>query len=297
MKKLLLLLLTVNVGFAQWHTVQIKLVDPSVGYVHYYNLDGGMMGSVGATSNDAGLNQIFLNNNIHSYYDGYGRGDNSEGQYIKLIDCYNCNVNQLVTDLAAYSGVISKVNISPEWMTFSDIAYIKTATPDLFHVTGTDANNIIVTDNATVNQIFQARKVYTCDPYMTWKRLMCDCNASDLIADLLSYNVVNANSINAENIMAYDNYYYEHVIFLLANKDFKTTDTKVYPNPFKTTFNIDSKETIRHYAIYDITGKQIVSTDSKTELDAQSINLQNGIYVLQLETESGTISNQKLIRQ
>lgn len=297
MKKLLLLLLTVNMGFAQWQTVQIKLVDPTVGGVHYYYLDGGVMGSIGNTSEDAGLNQIFLTHNIASYYDGYGNYNFEQGYYTKLMDCYNCNVNQLVADLAAYSAVITKVNISPEPTTFSDVAFFKTATPDLFHITGTDANNIITTDNTLVNQIFQARNVYTCDSGSLWKHLVCDCNVGELMADLVANSIVNPNTINSENIPIHDNYYYESVVSLLANKDFKNSTAKVYPNPFATTFTIDSKEKINQYFIYDITGKLLIASNSKTDLDNQTLTLQSGVYVLQLETANGSVSNQKLIKK
>jgi hypothetical protein len=291
MKKLLLLLLMTNMGFGQMRTVQIKLVDPNVGTAHYYNLDGM------SVSNDVELNQIMLNHGVYNYYDGNGWNFDGQDEYKKLMDCNGCNIEQLVSDLTAYSSVIAKAHISPEPVTFSDMVWIKQITSNSFSITGTDANNIIITDNTVVNQIFQTRSVYNGASGSVWNHFLCDCNVGDLVADLLANNIINPNTINSDNETIHDSYYYEPVAFLLANKYFKNNIAKVYPNPFTTTFTIDSKEKINRYAIYDITGKQLVNTNSKSELNALSLNLKSGIYLLQLETETGAISNQKLIRQ
>jgi hypothetical protein len=293
MKKILLLLLTVNFGFAQMRTVQVKLVNPNVGGVHYFE---NMIESAGSSSNDDGLNQIFQNHNVSFYYDGYGHPLSDLEGNIKLMDCNGCNADQLAADLTAYSSVIQRANVSPERGTFSDVVQIKPIDTDL-QMTGTDANNIIITNNAVVNQIFQDRQVYLMNHFLTWRTLVCDCNVADLAADLLANNIMNPNTINDQNEMIHDNYNYTGVVLLLKNKDFETHAAKVYPNPFQTTFTIDSKERIIRYAIFDISGKQLVSTNLKSELDAQSLSLKSGLYLLQLKTETGKISNQKLIKQ
>jgi hypothetical protein len=85
--------------------------------------------------------------------------------------------------------------------------------------------------------------------------------------------------------------------YLLGNESFDANKPSIYPNPFSTSFSIQTKATILHYGVFDVTGKQIINTASKSALDNQVQQLTSGIYVLKLQSENGEIFKQKLIKQ
>ncbi len=296
MKKLLLLLLIYNFGFGQVQTFQIKLVNPNVGLVNY----SSVFSSSGYTSNDAGLNQIFLNHNIISYYDGMGRPNGDNYSY-KLMDCSNCNANQLIADLTAYSSVVQKANISAQVHTFSDIVSFSLANINIGTPTGVGANNIITTNSSLVSQIFQTHNVYFYDyfyPFGFYNQLMCDCNVGNLVNDLLSNNVINPNvidTVNPNNNVI--NYYYSSVGGLLINAGYEKSKPLISPNPFTTHFDIETDEVISNYSLFDISGKELINTNSKTALDNLSSQLNIGVYFLNLQLDNGQKSNYKIVKK
>ena len=85
--------------------------------------------------------------------------------------------------------------------------------------------------------------------------------------------------------------------YLLSNPPFDKSKTIISPNPFFNNFNIDSKELITNYAIFDISGKQISLTSNKIELDNQASKLQTGMYILNLVFENGQSANYKLVKK
>jgi len=86
-------------------------------------------------------------------------------------------------------------------------------------------------------------------------------------------------------------------VILLGTEEFGMSKTSIYPNPFSSNFNIDSKESISNYSIFDITGKQLISTISKNELDKASSQLHTGIYFLKLQFENGKTGSYKLVKK
>lgn len=296
MRRLLLFLFVCNLSIAQYQTVQIRLVDYNIGSVNYYITP---LGSSGSNSNDIGLNQILSNYNITQYYDGLGRPILNPADHFryKMIDCYNCNMAQLVSDLTAYSSVIEKVNISPEQQTFSDILNFKLTNPTQGVPSGTNSNNIVTTNNPILNQLFQTYNVYHYENFNSnvsqawYYGLLCDCTISDLKNALISNNFIQQNTTINQN------YYYQGVIQLLNNSNFNSEKTSVFPNPFSTNFNIQTKETVSNYSLVDSSGKQLIITTSKNELDNLSSQLNSGIYFLKLQFENGESGNFKLIKE
>ena len=67
----------------------------------------------------------------------------------------------------------------------------------------------------------------------------------------------------------------------------------VYPNPSLNTINIDYNERYSIINIIDIQGKMVLQSKQKT-IDINS--LENGIYVVQIETENGVL-NSKFVKQ
>ena len=84
---------------------------------------------------------------------------------------------------------------------------------------------------------------------------------------------------------------------ILSNHQFNKPDAVISPNPFSVNFDIQTAQNITNYSILDITGKTIVSTSSKSELDNQSSQLSSGIYILNLDFDSGQKANYKLVKK
>lgn len=70
-------------------------------------------------------------------------------------------------------------------------------------------------------------------------------------------------------------------------------DFTIYPNPAKATLNIQTTERIQTITIFDMTGKQIL-TSNETTIDVQ--RLQTGMYILQV-TSNKKNSTKRFIKQ
>ena len=67
----------------------------------------------------------------------------------------------------------------------------------------------------------------------------------------------------------------------------------IYPNPSSTSIKIDINERFSTINIIDIQGKMVLQSKQKT-IDING--LENGIYVVQIETENGVL-NSKFVKQ
>ncbi len=79
----------------------------------------------------------------------------------------------------------------------------------------------------------------------------------------------------------------------LSINQFNKSDIKIYPNPVQNQLNIESQEIINGIEIFDLLGKKIFESKSKT-IDVSG--LQSGIYLLKINTENGILT-QKIIKQ
>lgn len=79
----------------------------------------------------------------------------------------------------------------------------------------------------------------------------------------------------------------------LSNSQFDKSDIKVFPNPVQNQLNIDSPEEVLSIEIFDLLGKKIFESKTKT-IDVSE--LQNGIYLLKINTNQGSYI-QKFIKQ
>jgi hypothetical protein len=269
--------------------VEIRLVDPNIGYP-IYEVNGGL--SIGSQSNDVGLNALFEANNVTSYVSKGGHP-----YYVDSIYEIYCNgdVNQLRNSLAAYTTVVENAKVSQAG-TFSDALTTRILDTQIGIPTGV-SNEIITTNDSGLNQIFEDFNVFyydlwcsSCSNIPTLNRvynIVCDCDATTLLLVLNNYtSVIEPNQ--TELASAY---------YLLGNESFDANKPSIYPNPFSTSFSIQTKATILHYGVFDVTGKQIINTASKSALDNQVQQLTSGIYVLKLQSENGEIFNHKLIKQ
>jgi Secretion system C-terminal sorting domain len=146
------------------------------------------------------------------------------------------------------------------------------------------ANSIVQTNNTDLNTIFQTYNVfeYSANAQVT----RCNCNIDDLKISLQNLNSVIANVDNASCGLAW----------LLKNENFENSKPNISPNPFSTTFEINAKQSITNYKIFDVIGKEIVSVNSKQELDSKTETLKRGIYLLELTFDNGKSDTIKLIK-
>ena len=77
----------------------------------------------------------------------------------------------------------------------------------------------------------------------------------------------------------------------LSNDDFSKLSFEFYPNP--TTSKVNISIPVEKVTIYNITGKKVFETNKST---FHIETLQNGIYVLQIQSEKGT-ATRKLIKK
>ncbi len=74
----------------------------------------------------------------------------------------------------------------------------------------------------------------------------------------------------------------------LGVDDFETQDTsvKVYPNPTKNSFQIDSNKTIESVELYNITGQLLKTFSEEANYDIS--DLATGIYIANIKTQLGS---------
>lgn len=279
MKKTLLFLLFSTIVSAQ-NYIELRLVSAEVGAGVY---DG--MGVPNTHSTDIALDAILQNYGTTAYIGKHGH----PLVYNRIMSVFfSGNPQQFLAELNAYSAVVEHAQMANEGY-FSDVLYVQVNDAA---VGIPDENNIGMTNDAGLNEIFNTFNVYFYErafPGFITESLTrvyyaaCNCDNALLKAALDNYNI----SVND----------YVSAVYLLDKKQFNANNASIYPNPFATTFNIDTKQKIARYSMYDLTGKQLIDTNSKSILDLKAGQLASGIYLIQLETESGKTINQKLIKK
>ena len=79
--------------------------------------------------------------------------------------------------------------------------------------------------------------------------------------------------------------------------DVDIVEAKIYPNPAIDRLNIDSKEKIQKLEVYDALGRKVVSKIPKQNNFSLDIsNLEQGIYILKLQTKEG-IGSYKVVEK
>lgn len=285
MKKLVtLLFLLSNFVFSQ-NNIEIRLVDSTVGYPlfqdFYYPLN---------ISNDAGLNAIFTTHNVNGYTNNV---PHPYGPYLLRTHIILGSTSQeLINDLNAYSSVIESAKLTTDYE-FTDAVILKLNNINIGYPIG-DENNIIITNDSGLNTIFQNFNVF----YYTQKYpsindnnlsrvfdVVCNCDKNQLLTALMNYNSVIELSFSSFGGA------------FLSNNTFEKPKAIISPNPFSNNFSIESEQNISNYEIIDVTGKKIISTNQKSNLDTQVSKLHSGMYILALEYDNGQTSTYKLLKK
>ncbi|MEK8179647.1 T9SS type A sorting domain-containing protein [Flavobacterium buctense] len=284
MKKLFFLLLLSNLAFSQ-PDVEIRLVNAGVGTPSCGYFMNDWLCNI---TNDSGLNTIFSNYGVTFFRE---KGGHPYPAYVgRILSIPGTFPAQFITDLQAYSSVVADAGVSDMgW--FRDSSNIELVDANVGIPIGT-SGNIIVTNDSGLNQLFQTYNVFyyaltypsAGTAFLKYYSLVCNCNASELQLALNNYSTVIANA-------------YGQPAVYLSNEVIQKPQSTVSPNPFSNYLNIETDQLITHYAIIDFTGKTIVSTASKNELDFKIEQLNTGLYILNLQFESGQTFNHKLIKK
>jgi hypothetical protein len=289
MKKLFLFILfSSNYFLAQNIAVEIRLVNQNYGAPAF----NGTMGNT-TESNDVGLNQILQTHNVYQYLLKEGHlYPPFSGRHVEMW-CTTCDYSQLTSDLIAYSNVIEKARITTNGSPFSDNLILQIANINIGVPTGI-SNGIIETNDAGLNQIFQNYSVYYYEQYapsssnsdiLRYYKVVCDCDNTALKNALDNYTSV----ISLTE--------YPYPVYLLHTNELQKNKISIFPNPFSTNFNIQSDDFVSNYTLIDISGKQLIATSSKNELDNLALQLNSGVYFLNLNFEKGQTVNFKLIKE
>ncbi|WP_179008939.1 T9SS type A sorting domain-containing protein [Winogradskyella forsetii] len=93
----------------------------------------------------------------------------------------------------------------------------------------------------------------------------------------------------------YDNLYLHNNN--LSTNEFAAADFKVYPNPTKNNWNVESNTTITSISVYDILGKRVSTLSPNTnDVEISTENIQSGIYFARIEGSNGS-KTVKLIKE
>lgn len=69
---------------------------------------------------------------------------------------------------------------------------------------------------------------------------------------------------------------------------------KVYPNPVSNSLNIETDGKVYDIILYDILGKEVLRTKKTNDIDVSNLN--NGVYILKLITETA-IGEYKIVKE
>lgn len=285
MKKTLLLFLFSSIGFAQ-EMIDIRLVNENVGSP-VFNMGNSWMST---ESNDAGLNAILSTYGVNNYQQAYGHPYPAYQQ--KTISIFGVYPPGLIADLNNYSSVIASAKVTDG--SYSDAVRAQILDAGVGIPTGVNAG-VIVTNDTGLNTIFQNFSVFyytqsypSAQPNSSLLRyydVVCNCDKNLLKAALDGYSsVIQAT----ENISG---------VFLLSNNQFQNAVASISPNPFSDRLEIQAVEAISSYSLFDLSGKSLVATKSKAELDNATASLTPGIYLLNLEFENGQQSYHKVVKK
>ena len=81
----------------------------------------------------------------------------------------------------------------------------------------------------------------------------------------------------------------------LSTSDFDLNEISLYPNPTNSVFNLEiPNEVVKQVEIYDLSGKKLLKSNQH-QIDVSSFA--TGIYMVQIQTESGKTRVSKLVKK
>lgn len=278
---ILLMLFLTSVSFSQ--SFQIELVDESIGASltnppEFYTNE----------SNDVGLNQIFMNHNV-SDYEAFSPSTGLPEPYsftfghFNSVQCNSCNAEQFLSDLNVYSSVVRYASLDIIEGIANNVLSVSLINDNIGVPVGFN-NDIVVTNDNGLNQIFQDFNVRTFGLLDDIYGLVCSCAATQLKIELDNYSSV----ISTAN--------YQNTYFLLSVKKESIENINIFPNPFKDRIRISNSNSVEQYQLFDILGKKLINTNNKNAFETFSETLNSGIYIIKLSDYRGNSISKKLIK-
>ena len=89
-------------------------------------------------------------------------------------------------------------------------------------------------------------------------------------------------------------------IKLKVTKNVEFNELKIYPNPSNGNWNIKTGNAdVNQISIFSITGKliQTIQVNNQNEIEIQAVNLDAGMYMIQLNSSTGNSKTLKLVKQ
>lgn len=237
--------------------------------------------SEGAATTDTALNAVFTQYGVQHCYEGY-----SWDPYI-FAQFTGTDLAGFLNDLTTVPNVVG-VKVCEAPYTFANLLYVKFAAAQNIAVTGINPNGNIITSYEPLNVIFDDFEVFEMSqliPNSTYYTIAFKGNIAELKPVLDAFN------------SAVDNTDLVPVVMLLGTEKFDPATVTVYPNPFSTSFAIDTKEAISSYSIFDVSGKQLLNTKLKSVLENKASVLQSGIYLLKIQTQNGEVLTKKIVKK
>lgn len=291
-----LLLFSVLFSFAQEKYIQVEMEDQSINYdyvgapTYYYN----MPPDATDYSNDTGLNNILMGNNVTAYdFIESSFFDDLELGNRVLVVCDNCDHNQLAANLIAYSSVIKNAYPLDDRYSYNELL-LKINDVSIGIPTGMN-NGVITTNDAGLNTIFTTHNVYFYkqlfpssmnNSLLRSYALACDCDATVLKTDLDAYIGV---------IELTEAVYIESQL-LLSTPEAAFSDVKVYPNPVENVLNISNTTNIKSLEIYAIQGQKVL-TETSQFASIDMSKLKSGLYFVKLTDATNNSSTFKIIKK
>ncbi|WP_300668825.1 FG-GAP-like repeat-containing protein [Soonwooa sp.] len=81
----------------------------------------------------------------------------------------------------------------------------------------------------------------------------------------------------------------------LATHESNVEALNIYPNPVKSTLNIDSNKKIKSISVYDISGKLLKTYSASAQLDLSSLS--RGSFLLTIHFSDSSVANKKIIKE
>lgn len=277
MKKTILLMLVFNSIYGLSQMTIFVVFKPTVNFV----LSNPSNPQSYFLSDDAGLNQIFANNNTQFY-----GADNAGGTSCPIFSTgyggYIYGNTNLLNELNNYTNAVEIAY--PKWLGNQPNVGCKNFYIDLIDpsqgIYVNTINNIVQTNNSDLNAIFQAHNVFS---FVQNKIFTCEtCDVSNVYAALANLpNIIGYYDVCSEVFLANDNFAKSNSLNVLVKN--KTI--------YIQSDNNDSKSVV----VYNILGKQVINTTTSGN-PINVAELASGIYIVKV-TENGKTNTMKVVIQ
>lgn len=120
--------------------------------------------------------------------------------------------------------------------------------------------------------------------------------------NLFSNNINNINPLtNSANNGNYTDFFIAKLASsecgTVSNEDFEKINIKLYPNPTSGKIYIETDEILKTYEVYNIVGQRLLRGTFMTDERFISLeNMSSGTYFIRLQTQSGTVVTEKIIK-